>query len=778
MRQVNSAFNYQASIKKVINRFSAIFNNSNRIAVLSWTDIIIFIAAVFVARNDGVIGVIGVAPALWAALNLLKYKHRLVLILAMTVGIGSTGNSKALLSLWLFALGYLLLTLINRKGQTVINKSIIILVAVAGAYSFRIAGNFNLFKLASYTITTLLLTQIYYVALSGKLLQITKYSNNDWGLMCKIILLATAVSGIGPVSIGTLSVLNIAVNFSIMIMAASGSYPAALTGIVVGSNLLSGTFLPIQAGQACFTGFVLGISRSYSKLVFILTAVAANLLWLWQSSFSNIRIAMLEVLISLALWALVQRILPGQEYDGTKVDKIVSDRPKPEKDQGWDQIAKVCDEIAVVLGSGEYQPIENTHLQQIVEWTGVSLCQDCVNYYKCWSEDLFMTYHRWKALLQSMEQDHSEPAYIEHVLPAYCHRKEQLQSLFTNHLDLIRLELFWRNRLHECNSLAVERLNDFSDMARAIASGSTQKKELEKDLKQKITEVLRETGIKTKHLDLSCASYKRQVNIDMAACYDYKACSNLIIPALSQIIGGDLYNSKYKCSKHTRELNCSCQLEYRPVVKINYGAAGRTSNDISGDTYWIDSLADGRFIALLSDGMGSGTSARRESEYAIELLKKLLETGLDIKSLIKLLNTALALGIKKDSFVTIDGVIIDCFHQRAQLIKIGASYTCLKRGSNVKIWRSSTLPVGVFPEIDIDQFEIDLLPGDIIVMLSDGIVDNQRDLIDIEKWLSNLVRELPSRKPSETAEYILELADQHSKIEIKDDMTAIVIEVI
>ncbi|QOR34523.1 SpoIIE family protein phosphatase [Clostridium sp. 'deep sea'] len=775
MNQISHNFRKRDFFKKYMKPFIKL--NKNVVSTVSYTDFIIFIGAILIARNESFTATLGMVSALWATLVILKYKYLIPIFLGASIGLGSTGNTKAIIGFWAFCMCFSILKKLKIKKKS-IPKAFLVVVSAVIAYSIKVLGDIHVIHLPIYVLSTLFLTQIFFIALNDSVLKITKYSNNDWRLICKIIFLAAAISGVGPLVILNLSVVNIIKFLSIMIVAQAGCYPAALLGIVLGSGLLSGSFNAISAGQACFLGFILGVCKDYSKLTYVAVAIASNIIWLNQGSFMDIKISLLEMTLASIIWLVIKKFMPKSLiFEPFKTSPIpVKEKPQKVEDS-WVQIAQVCDEIAVVLSTSEYEPIENTHLLQIIEWTGVSLCQNCAYYEQCWSQDLFLTYHKWKDFLISLDQNKDNINSIYQVLPQHCPSKNKLVDVFDQHLNLIRVELFWRNKLQECSSLAVDRLSDFSDMARSLATGSNQKKELEKELIAQIKRELQEQAVNLNKINIRCNNRKRIISLTMGSCYDYKSCSNIIVPTVNKIIGGKLVNSLYNCSKHTKSLSCSCELEYAPSVEVEYGVASLSPSGISGDSYWLDHLTDGRFIALLSDGMGSGYVARKDSKYAIDLLQKLLKTGLDIKSLIKLLNTALALGIQQDSFVTIDGVLVDCFKGCAQLIKIGASYTCLKRDRDVKLWKSSTLPVGVFPEIDIDQYDISLQKDDILIMLSDGIVDNQR-IVDSEKWLINIIKELPKITANEIADYIIKIAKRHCNVEIKDDMTVVVLKIV
>lgn len=72
----------------------------------------------------------------------------------------------------------------------------------------------------------------------------------------------------------------------------------------------------------------------------------------------------------------------------------------------------------------------------------------------------------------------------------------------------------------------------------------------------------------------------------------------------------------------------------------------RTGADI-GDTFLMKDLPGGRKGIALSDGMGSGEEAFRDSTMVVEMLEELLEAGFPVETAVQMMNTALVIGRKK-----------------------------------------------------------------------------------------------------------------------------------
>ena len=74
----------------------------------------------------------------------------------------------------------------------------------------------------------------------------------------------------------------------------------------------------------------------------------------------------------------------------------------------------------------------------------------------------------------------------------------------------------------------------------------------------------------------------------------------------------------------------------------------------------------------------------------------------------------------------------------------------------------------------IDQEIYNVEPGDIVVTVSDGVVDSKRNVINKEFWISGFLRDLEITEPEVIAEELLEKTIENYGGVVKDDITIIV----
>lgn len=186
-------------------------------------------------------------------------------------------------------------------------------------------------------------------------------------------------------------------------------------------------------------------------------------------------------------------------------------------------------------------------------------------------------------------------------------------------------------------------------------------------------------------------------------------------------------------------------------------------------------LSGGRQGVALSDGMGSGEKACRESTLVIELLEELLEAGFPEKTAIQMINTTLVMGREEIHFSTIDMSVFDLYTGTCELIKAGASSTFIKKKDKVEHLSSTSLPIGVLHTIEIDSVKRQLEDGDFVIMVTDGIMDalpvGEQDIL-----LETIIQGTAMNNPKEMAHHILEqVLNWNGDAAPMDDMTVLVV---
>ncbi len=209
------------------------------------------------------------------------------------------------------------------------------------------------------------------------------------------------------------------------------------------------------------------------------------------------------------------------------------------------------------------------------------------------------------------------------------------------------------------------------------------------------------------------------------------------------------------------------------VVLPGYAKAVRENEQVSGDNYSIVETVSGKWTVLISDGMGSGEKACRDSERVLDLMEKLMEAGYDLATAIHLLNGALTVS-EEQNMSTLDVCSVDLYSGMCEFRKVGAATTFLKSNTYVEQITMNSLPLGVMPIPEAEVVRRELIENDYVIMVTDGVTESLA-MAGYEDMLGNYLEELQETNPGEMARKILQLALRCSGGRIMDDMTVVVL---
>lgn len=196
---------------------------------------------------------------------------------------------------------------------------------------------------------------------------------------------------------------------------------------------------------------------------------------------------------------------------------------------------------------------------------------------------------------------------------------------------------------------------------------------------------------------------------------------------------------------------------------------------VSGDTYSLKPLPDGRYMMLICDGMGSGERAQKESFAAANLIEDFYTAGFESKDVLNMINKLMLLSSSDEVFSALDLCIVDLRNSTAQFTKIGAPHSYIISENSVKRLSAGALPLGILEDCEPREHTTELSPGDLIVIFSDGIAE--AELND-----NNLYSKITSVSPSDNvkviADKIIASTIASSEGKAKDDLTVIVSRVV
>lgn len=241
----------------------------------------------------------------------------------------------------------------------------------------------------------------------------------------------------------------------------------------------------------------------------------------------------------------------------------------------------------------------------------------------------------------------------------------------------------------------------------------------------------------------------------------------------------DCFGKKYKLAKERGKVVKKEYVTYNFVEAPNYfilhGIAkrGKDGQSISGDNFTCMELQSGQALLSVSDGMGHGFRAYKESEMVLSLLEELMEGGFSEEAALRLINTVFMVDSNQVNPASVDMGILDLYSGVCDFLKIGAATTFVKRGGWIEAIRSTTMPMGAATSVDMETTSRKLYDGDFIIMVSDGIVEAIEEE-DKEKYISRLLMDIKTANPQEMAQELLHSILDNTGETNQDDMLVMV----
>lgn len=342
-------------------------------------------------------------------------------------------------------------------------------------------------------------------------------------------------------------------------------------------------------------------------------------------------------------------------------------------------------------------------------------------------------------------------------------------------LEVAKLNLNWQNRMAESREAIAVQLSEVATIIEDFSLDLYDTVDISETMEEYMIHRLRVNHIEVKQIAI-LEKRNRKQEIYMVAKTEKGRC---ITTREAATMISEIFGKRMRPSDGTKNVIAK---EYDTIVfvedtnfKVLTGTARATKygERVSGDNFSFITLSNGEMIMTLSDGMGTGVKACEESQSVIELLEQFMEAGFREESAIKLINSILVLKSEQQTFSTIDMGILNLYTGVCDFVKIGASTTFIKRDNWVETITSTSLPVGVFNEVDFDGISKKLYDGDYIIMVTDGVLDCIQ-AEDKEQYLEDIIMNMKITNSGDMANYILERAIEQNNHTAMDDMTVIV----
>ena len=634
-------------------------------------------------------------------------------------------------------------------------------------------------------------------------------------VMGSALLLAIAVNCLGNLSIFGYSIRNILSILIVLVMGwKNGMLVGATTGITIGTvlGILNGQDPTMLAAYA-ISGLVAGLLNKLGKIGVIVGFIIGNIILSYVANGNTIEVIKFQEILIAALGLLAvpksykldistiendEKLLPetttrtleenkdtihklskmsdtisqmAKEYEDAAAS-IVTDEELEQQERANREIFE--EELFANLEGKEdnllYDDLASNNEGILDEIFEIMLKKDVIT-----RKEIVQIFANHNNYIMGFSTDSKEDEYV-----AQNDIDEVVRAINSSY-RISKINFVWKKKLDEKKKTMSTQLNSVSEALSNLANQiTTEEQDPYKEEKEEIKALLKDKEINLKDITIKQEeSGKYIVSLYTGICdsMDGKDCGvKKISRILAKVLQEKMIIQKQKCGLRADDDTCMYKFTSEDKFGVQVGIAKSKKADsiISGDTTTQTRLEDGKYLLAISDGMGSGPEARKSSKIAIKMLERLLTSGFNKDTALKLINTTISDNTDEDMYATLDVNILDLYKGEMNFIKNGACPTFIKRREKVEILKSIALPTGILDNIDLIEYNYELQDGDIIVMCSDGVLDSNKDYLNKELWIQEVLEEIETDDSQRIADILLNEARDNDFGKEKDDMTVIV----
>ena len=416
-------------------------------------------------------------------------------------------------------------------------------------------------------------------------------------------------------------------------------------------------------------------------------------------------------------------------------------------------------------------------MEEMYEKVNEKVCGNCANKEVCLGQEAFLTYQMVHEIFCTIEEYGVElNTEVKRKIQKRCVQAPRFLRTALEVFKGARQNLMWNNKMAQNREGCAVQLDTFAQMiqhaTRELDASIFADEHLEKKIRGRFSKI----GVRL----LSTVFFvtedgKYEVHVTAKSIKGQCVSTKELVQIISECVGRKMVADRDERPVLGEEY-CTVTCVEGPRFHTLQGIAkiGKGCRKISGDSFSMMEMPGGRKGIILSDGMGAGEAAFKESAMVVEMLEELLAAGFPKETAIQMLNTALVMGREEVRFSTIDMSVFDLYSGKCEFVKAGASTTFVKYEDKVETIKSTSLPIGVLPKLEVDCVVRSLCDGNFVVMVTDGVLDalpvGEQELI-----MKMIIEGTSITNPKEMAHHILEQVLECSGEIPLDDMTIMVV---
>jgi stage II sporulation protein E len=607
-------------------------------------------------------------------------------------------------------------------------------------------------------------------------------------IVCLVILLGSVMTGTIGLKVGDLSLVHIVSRYAILMFAlVGGGMLGSSMGVVTGLILsLSDTRALSEISLLAFSGLLAGLFKEGKRIgVAIGFMLGSAILTLYGGGTSAMWLSLQETAVAIIFLLLtpervvrtLSRYVPGTSENQIAHQEYIK-RLRDVTAKKVEQFTELFQELAFSFreDATKHRKEDEDQVQIFISEIMNQACMGCRKAQQCWEQQVMKTYQGMMDLMALVETNGARaPIQIPESWRGHCIRSDRVLASIRNQYARFEQNIYWKEKMQESRRLVSDQLAGMSEVMAKLAKEIRHETQVLTAHEEQIHEALEELGLSIQRVDIiNLEEGKVEIEVVMPEREGLEECKKLVAPLLTEILGEPIsvYRKVVKDGSPGGVITLGSAQRFE--LKTGAATAAKGGGMVSGDSYCYMNLGTGKYAVALSDGMGNGQRAQEESSAALKLLRRLLMAGMNEERAVDTVNSILSLRSADEMFATVDLAIVDLNTAEGRFMKIGSTPGFIKRGQKVIMLSGSNPPIGILNEIEFDPIEMQLEPGDLLIMMTDGVYDAPHYAVNKDAWMTRMIYEIDTKDPQHFADCLLEKVVRVYEGQIMDDMTIVV----
>lgn len=580
--------------------------------------------------------------------------------------------------------------------------------------------------------------------------------------VCSFIMCACALT------VGNISPVRILTGVAIIFIAQYKNTFAPAAGICAGAALCI-----TQEYRFLFVPYALGgfasslaspLGGNMCALAFLLSAGAGTLLT-GTDGFHFYPLA--EAAIAAAAYAVIPARLTGAlnekfEENGLEKNSEVERQVSRNLKDAAQKVFEVSDIVARV--SERLDKVINPEINKVFAKMQQSLCFGCEKKTLCWNQ-LFSETAADIMVIAGIYEGNALKTNLERR----CVKPNALKKEVGRHYGEFVSGIAAKMKIGEMRGIVSDQFSAIAQFLEEVAANSAMLRTNDEAKAHTLLTALHDAGIDADNL-YRYTSPSGRVSVEMLL---YEQTDETLLQKITAVLEKNTGKRFERPQISVSSSGTHLCVGEKPCFGVLFGQAqiplsqGTVCGDCVGRAY----DPNGVQFAVLSDGMGTGSRAAIDATMTATLMEKLLSCGFSFESAVKTVNSALIIKSTDESLSTVDTVGVNVYTADAVFYKAGAAASFIRSAQNVRIIEQPSMPLGIIRSIVPAVRRERLSPGDIVLLVSDGVTAGDCG------WISDELLAWSTNSMDDLAKHIASLAKLRSDANTADDITVIALKI-